>query len=72
MAYQHIHVPSDGEKITVNDDTSLNIPNHPIIPFIEGIALFQQRVNQSCFTMIYMRYYRYVSYVYWRRQYLRP
>ena len=36
MAYQHIHVPSDGEKITVNDDTSLNIPNHPIIPFIEG------------------------------------
>jgi len=36
MAYQHIKVPSDGEKITVNADNSLNIPNTPIIPFIEG------------------------------------
>ena len=36
MAYQHIQVPADGEKITVNDDNSLNIPNNPIIPFIEG------------------------------------
>ncbi len=25
-----------GEKITVNADNSLNVPNHPIIPFIEG------------------------------------
>ncbi|NOX51273.1 MAG: NADP-dependent isocitrate dehydrogenase [Gammaproteobacteria bacterium] len=36
MAYQHIKVPSDGAKITVNDDSSLNVPNNPIIPFIEG------------------------------------
>jgi isocitrate dehydrogenase len=36
MAYQHISVPADGEKITVNADNSLNIPNRPIIPFIEG------------------------------------
>ncbi len=36
MAYQHIKVPSTGEKITVNRDLSLNVPNHPIIPFIEG------------------------------------
>jgi isocitrate dehydrogenase len=36
MAYQHIQVPADGEKITVNADNSLNIPDHPIIPFIEG------------------------------------
>ena len=36
MAYQHIQVPADGEKITVNDDNSLNVPDHPIIPFIEG------------------------------------
>jgi len=34
--YQHIHVPASGEKITVNKDFSLNVPNHPIIPFIEG------------------------------------
>ena len=36
MAYQHIAVPADGEKITVNEDNSLNIPDNPIIPFIEG------------------------------------
>ncbi len=36
MGYQHIKLPSQGEKITVNDDYSLNVPNNPIIPFIEG------------------------------------
>jgi len=36
MAYQHIKIPSKGEKITVNDDFSLNVPDQPIIPFIEG------------------------------------
>ena len=36
MAYQNVTVPTNGEKITVNDDLSLNVPNHPIIPFIEG------------------------------------
>ena len=33
---QHIKVPSDGQKITVNPDFSLNVPDNPIIPFIEG------------------------------------
>ena len=32
----HIVVPSFGEKITVNKDNTLNVPNNPIIPFIEG------------------------------------
>ena len=32
---QHIRVPA-GEKITVNPDFSLNVPDHPIIPYIEG------------------------------------
>lgn len=36
MSYQHIKVPSGGEKITVNSDLSLNVPDQPIIPFIEG------------------------------------
>ncbi len=36
MAYQHIQVPTSGRKITVNQDGSLNVPNNPIIPFIEG------------------------------------
>lgn len=34
--YQHIQVPLSGEKITVNPDFSLNVSDHPIIPFIEG------------------------------------
>ncbi len=36
MAYKHIKVPAQGEKITVNADYSLNVPNNPVIPFIEG------------------------------------
>ncbi|CAK7066675.1 NADP-dependent isocitrate dehydrogenase [Saezia sanguinis] len=34
--YQHIKVPAQGQKITVNADNSLNVPDQPIIPFIEG------------------------------------
>src|SRR5438093_2778631 len=34
--YQHIQVPAQGQKITVNADNSLNVPDEPIIPFIEG------------------------------------
>jgi len=34
--YQHIKVPAEGQKITVNADFSLNVPANPIIPFIEG------------------------------------
>lgn len=34
--YKHIKVPTTGEKITVNKDFSLKVPDHPIIPFIEG------------------------------------
>ena len=34
--YQHIHVPASGQKITVNPDKTLNVPDHPVIPFIEG------------------------------------
>ncbi|QVM93434.1 NADP-dependent isocitrate dehydrogenase [Pseudomonas entomophila] len=36
MGYQKIKVPSDGAKITVNADHSLNVPDNPIIPYIEG------------------------------------
>lgn len=32
----HIQQPASGEKITVNADASLNVPERPIIPFIEG------------------------------------
>ena len=36
MPYQHIKVPAGGEKIRVNKDLSLAVPDNPIIPFIEG------------------------------------
>jgi len=36
MAYQHIQVPADGEKIGVDADAVLAVPDHPIIPYIEG------------------------------------
>jgi isocitrate dehydrogenase len=36
MAYQHIKVPEKGTPITANEDHSLNVPNTPIIPYIEG------------------------------------
>jgi isocitrate dehydrogenase len=34
--YQHVKVPASGSKITVNSDGSLNVPDQPIIPYIEG------------------------------------
>jgi isocitrate dehydrogenase len=36
MGYQKIQVPASGDKITVNTDNTLNVPNNPIIPYIEG------------------------------------
>jgi len=36
VMYQHIKVPADGQKITVNADFSLNVPDQPIVPYIEG------------------------------------
>jgi len=36
MSYQHVKIPAEGQKITVNDDFSLSVPDQPIIPYIEG------------------------------------
>ena len=36
MAFDKIQVPADGQQITVNSDNSLNVPDNPIVPFIEG------------------------------------
>lgn len=33
---KYLEVPSNGERITINADKSLNVPDNPIIPFIEG------------------------------------
>src|SRR5205809_7800580 len=35
-ASHHVKVPAEGQKITVNKDFSLNVPDQPIIPYIEG------------------------------------
>src|SRR5512142_471858 len=34
--YQHVKVPAGGQKIAVNKDFSLAVPDNPVIPFIEG------------------------------------
>src|SRR2546423_6977341 len=34
--YQHIKVPEAGQKISVNADFSLQVPDQPVIPFVEG------------------------------------
>ena len=34
--FQHVKIPAGGRKITVNKDFSLNVPDNPIIPYIEG------------------------------------
>src|SRR5678816_327182 len=36
MQYEHIKIPKDGQRITINPDASLNVPDNPIIAFIEG------------------------------------
>jgi isocitrate dehydrogenase len=36
MPFEKIVVPTSGEKITVNADHSLKVPDCPIVPFIEG------------------------------------
>jgi isocitrate dehydrogenase len=36
MPYEHIKVPGNGERIKVNKDFSLSVPDNPIIPYIEG------------------------------------
>jgi isocitrate dehydrogenase len=36
MAYDKIQIPAGGELITANPDNSLNVPDRPIIPFVEG------------------------------------
>jgi isocitrate dehydrogenase len=36
MHYDHIKPPPSGEPIKINEDTSLRVPDRPIVPFIEG------------------------------------
>ncbi|GJL71031.1 MAG: isocitrate dehydrogenase [NADP] [Nitrosomonas sp.] len=57
--YQHIKVPANGEKISVNNDYSFIVPDNPIIPFIEGdgigvdITPVMQKVVDSAVEKVY-------------------
>src|SRR5213594_3773852 len=35
-SYQHVTVPTGGQKITVKPNFSLDVPDQPIVPYIEG------------------------------------
>ena len=37
--YQHVKVPSGGAKITVKSDLTLDVPDQPIIPYLEGVGI---------------------------------
>ena len=47
MAFQHITPPETGEKITVNADQSLNVPDKPIIPYIEAVSYTHLRAHET-------------------------
>ena len=57
--YQHIKEPREGKKIIVNKDSSLNVPDCPIIPYIEGdgigidITPVMQKVVNSAVNIAY-------------------
>ncbi len=59
MPYEKIVVPNDGQKVTVDADGSLNVPDKPIIPFIEGdgigvdITPVMQRVTNAAVEKAY-------------------
>ena len=47
MQYDHIKIPTNGTAITINRDHSINVPDLPIIPFIEGDGIGIQ-ANVEC------------------------
>jgi isocitrate dehydrogenase len=51
MAYKTIKVPSNGEKIRLKSDHTLEVPDRPILPFIEGDGTGPDiwRASQSTF-----------------------
>jgi isocitrate dehydrogenase len=36
VQFEHYSLPTEGDRITIDTDGKLQVPNHPIIPFIEG------------------------------------
>lgn len=50
MSYQNVKVPADGAKIS-NQNGKLNVPNNPIIPYVEGDGIGRDiwRASQRVF-----------------------
>ncbi len=59
MQYDHITVPADGERITINGDHSINVPLRPIIPYIvgDGIGIDVTPVMQAVVNAAVVRAY---------------
>tara|TARA_R110002110_G_scaffold33533_1_gene114695 strand:+ start:12253 stop:13512 length:1260 start_codon:yes stop_codon:yes gene_type:complete len=61
MAYQKLVVPTDGNKIHINSDQSLSVPNNPIIPYITGdgigvdVSPVMMKVVDAAVTKAYKR-----------------
>jgi len=36
MHYDFISIPSNGQAITLNSDSTLNVSSHPIVAYVEG------------------------------------
>jgi isocitrate dehydrogenase len=59
MKYDHIVIPRDGERITLNPDFSLSVPERPIIAFVEGdgigvdVTPVMRRVADAAVTKAY-------------------
>ncbi|OGV28921.1 MAG: NADP-dependent isocitrate dehydrogenase [Legionellales bacterium RIFCSPHIGHO2_12_FULL_35_11] len=45
MTFNKIKIPENGSAITANEDLSLNVPDNPIIPFIEGDGIGHDVTN---------------------------
>lgn len=59
MIFEKIQLPAQAQPITVNDDLTLNVPDHPIISFIEGdgigvdVTPVMQKVVDAAVTKAY-------------------
>lgn len=47
-SYNGLPVPEDGSRITINENGSLQVPNNPIIPYIEGDGTGRDIWKASC------------------------
>ena len=59
---------SEGQKITLNPDKSLNIPDNPIIPFIEGDGIGPDiwRASQVVFDAAVQKAYKGKRKIVWK------